>query len=450
MGSEWIEAPASEFCDSVRDGTHDSPKQVESGKLLVTSRHITGNRLDLDSAYRISDEDYDEVNRRSKVDQWDVLFTMIGTVGEPCLVSSVPEFAIKNIGLFKSKTETRGKYLYYYLCSPEAQHHTASRSRGTTQQYIPLGELRTFPVRYPARESEMQSITHILGTLDDKIELNRRMNETLEAMAQALFKSWFADFDPVIDKALAAGHPIPEPLHKRAEARQALGNRRKPLPAEIAQHFPARFVFSDEMGWIPEGWELKPLDKIAHYQNGLALQRFRPENEEDFLPVVKIAQLRSGYADSGEKASTNIKPECIIDDGDVVFSWSGSLMVDIWCGGKAALNQHLFKVTSAEFPKTFYYHYTQHHLREFQRIAAGKAVTMGHIKREHLKQAYCAVPSRDLIETHERMSVTWLEKAILCRIENRQLASARDTLLPKLLSGELRIPDAEKRIEEAL
>jgi type I restriction enzyme S subunit len=109
---------------------------------------------------------------------------------------------------------------------------------------------------------------------------------------------------------------------------------------------------------IPEGWSIKPLDGIATYQNGLALQKFRPENENDFLPVVKIAQLKKGFSDGEEKASPNIKPECIIDNGDVVFSWSGSLMVDIWCGGKAALNQHLFKVSSTKYPKWLYYKYT--------------------------------------------------------------------------------------------
>jgi len=310
--------------------------------------------------------------------------------------------------------------------------------------------MREFSFKLPPLP-EQTAIAHILGTLDDKIELNRRMNETLEAMAQALFKSWFVDFDPVIDKALAAGHPIPEPLQKRAETRKALGDQRlsacdaqagKPLPASIAQHFPDRFIFTEEMGWVPAGWRVLPLDDIAHYQNGLALQKFRPEDESDFLPVVKIAQLKKGYADGEEKASSNITPGCIIDDGDVIFSWSGSLMADIWCGGKAALNQHLFKVTSETFPRWFYFQYTLHHLHEFKRIAADKAVTMGHIKREHLKQALCVVPSTALIDECSGTIDAWLIKGIECRVENKQLAQLRDTLLPKLLSGELRLSAA--------
>ena len=107
-----------------------------------------------------------------------------------------------------------------------------------------------------SRFYEQKAIAHILGTLDDKIELNRQMNATLEAMAQALFKSWFVDFDPVIDNALAAGNSIPEPLQAKAEVRAALGDQRKPLPEAIQKQFPSRFVFSEEMGWIPEGWEV--------------------------------------------------------------------------------------------------------------------------------------------------------------------------------------------------
>jgi type I restriction enzyme S subunit len=260
MGSKWIVSTAAEFCESVRDGTHDSPKPVNyNGHPLVTSKHITSNRLDLANAYLISEEDFRQIEKRSKVDQWDVLITMIGTVGEPCLISYTPDFAIKNIGLFKSKGQVEGQYLYYYLLSPLAQDHIRTRLRGTTQQYIPLAELRALPVFHPTCKSDMEAIAHILGSLDDKIELNRRMNATLEAMAQALFQSWFVDFDPVIDKALAAGNPIPEPLQQRAQARRELGEKRKPLPADVARHFPDRFVFTEELGWVPEGWEVMPL-----------------------------------------------------------------------------------------------------------------------------------------------------------------------------------------------
>ena len=203
VGGGWREVPAENFCESVRDGTHDSPKPVEDGRYLITSRHIIGDRVDLSNAYRISEADFDEVNRRSEVHQWDVLITMIGTVGDICLIREKPNFAIKNIGLFKSKGEIEGKWLYYYLKSPKAKALIESLKRGTTQAYIPLGELRRLPIRYPQNRSVAENIVFVLSSLDEKIELNRRMNETLEEMARALFKAWFVDFLPVRAKQRA-------------------------------------------------------------------------------------------------------------------------------------------------------------------------------------------------------------------------------------------------------
>ena len=262
---------------------------------------------------------------------------------------------------------------------------------------------------------EQRRIAHILGTLDDKIELNRRMNETLEEMARAIFKDWFVDFGPV---------------RAKMEGREAY------LPDEIWRLFPDRLVES-ELGEVPEGWGVKALDEIANYRNGLALQKFRPEPGEERLPVVKIAQLRSGIADSEEWATAGITPECVIDDGDVVFSWSGSLLVKVWTGGRAALNQHLFKVTSDTYPKWFYLYFTKHHLAEFQSIAADKTTTMGHIKRQHLKEAKCAVPSPEILEAASDRLESLLQQSILNDVASRRLTALRDGLLPGLVMGEV-------------
>ena len=272
-------------------------------------------------------------------------------------------------------------------------------------------------VHYPTDVGEQRAIAHILGTLDDKIELNRRMNQTLEEMARAIFQDWFVDFGPV---------------------RAKLEGREPYLPPELWALFPDRLVDS-ALGEIPEGWEMKALDEIADYQNGLALQKFRPQEGEDRLPAVKIAQLRSGRADGGEWAKVNIRPDCIIDDGDVVFSWSGSLMVKVWCGGRAALNQHLFKVTSREYPKWFYSRRIQSNLSEFQDIAADKATTMGHIKREHLSSTKCVVPDRAMLTTANDTFANLLSQQISFDLRSRTLAAQRDALLPRLLSGQVRL-----------
>ncbi len=190
---------------------------------------------------------------------------------------------------------------------------------------------------------------------------------------------------------------------------------------------------------LPDGWKIKPLDKIAHYLNGLALQKFRPKNDNNFLPVLKISQLRSGFADGKEKADINIKSEYIVENGDVIFSWSGSLIVDIWCGGKVALNQHLFKVTSIDYDKWFYYYWTKEHLKAFQQIAKDKAVTMGHIKRSHFSEALCIIPDKIILKKAKKIISPLLDRIISNRLDNNNLKEERDTLLPKLMSGEIRV-----------
>ncbi len=350
--------------------------------------------------------------------------------GKTAFVSGLPEGVVAHgsteyIVLAGKPDESDNLFAYYLVRSPDFRQYAIGHMEGTSgRQRVPSVAVENFTIALPPLP-EQRAIAHILGTLDDKIELNRRMNETLEAIARAIFKSWFVDFDPV--RAKASG-----------EAPESICRRLGLTPDRLAL-FPDRLVDS-ELGEIPEGWEVKPLDGIADYLNGLALQKFPPENDSEWLPVIKIAQLKKGDSVGADRASHKLKPEYIVDDGDVLFSWSGSLEVDIWCGGRGALNQHLFKVTSVNYPKWFYFYWTTHHLSHFQAIAAGKAVTMGHIQRKHLTEALCAVPPKPLMERLDGIIAPLLEKQIENRKESRTLGVMRDTLLPKLLSGELRVP----------
>lgn len=178
-----------DICD-VRDGTHDSPKSTNSGHPLVTSKHIKDYKIDFSTANLISNYDFEAVNKRSKVDKNDILISMIGTVGELAFIDYIPTFAIKNIGLIKTGDEILGRYLFYYLQSPKAKQYIDASLAGSTQKFIGLGLLRKLPINLPATESQ-KKIVNILSTLDEKIELNRKMNETLEQMGQALFKHYF-------------------------------------------------------------------------------------------------------------------------------------------------------------------------------------------------------------------------------------------------------------------
>ena len=211
------------------------------------------------------------------------------------------------------------------------------------------------------------------------------------------------------------------------------------LYAQAKAIFADRFINIDA---IPDGWRKGSLLDIANYLNGLAMQKFRPQEDEVGLPVLKIRELRQGSCDvSSELCSPSIKPDYIIRDGDVIFSWSGSLLVDIWCGGTCGLNQHLFKVTSEVYDKWFYYLWTAHHLDRFIAIAADKATTMGHIKREELAKAEVLIPSEADYQEISSIIKPIFELVISNRIEARKLAALRDELLPKLMSGEIDVTE---------
>ena len=188
--SEWKEYKLGEICD-VRDGTHDSPKEAPLGYPLVTSKNIKNGMIDLSNTYLISESDYNFVNQRSKVEQWDVLFSMIGTIGECAIVKEHPNYAIKNVGLFKTNgNRLLAEWIYYFFHSQQAKNEMNACLKGSTQQYISLTDLRNFPIEMPSNEDQHR-IVSILTSLDDKIDLLRRENATLEAMAETLFRQWF-------------------------------------------------------------------------------------------------------------------------------------------------------------------------------------------------------------------------------------------------------------------
>ena len=192
------------------------------------------------------------------------------------------------------------------------------------------------------------------------------------------------------------------------------------LPKSLADLFPGSFEDS-ELGEIPKGWEVKGLDETARFVNGLALQRYPPKGGRS-LPVIKISQLRAGTTENADAASGDLEPDYVVEDGDVLFSWSGSLECVLWAGGKGALNQHLFKVTSVEYPKWFYYLWIHHHLDSFRHIAAGKATTMGHIQRHHLSNAKVISPPSPLLRAMGTGMAPIVEQLWRRPVQSRSLA----------------------------
>ena len=327
-----------------------------------------------------------------------------GAVCVSCIGSDLGKFVIttgdtitnQQINSIIVNENNNNDFVYYLLTIVGRELNRISKT-STAVPIINKSTFSSYEIKIPDLSTQ-QEIAGILSSLDAKIETNNKLNEKLEEMAQAIFKSWFVDFEPFKDK----------PFHET------------------------------ELGMIPEGWEVVSLTDIATFTNGLAMQKFRPNYKEPHLPVLKIKELRQGFCDdTSEICIDDISDNFIAYNGDIIFSWSGTLLVDIWCGGKCGVNQHLFKVTSEKYNKWFFYFWIKRHLAEFIRIAKDKAVTMGHIKRGHLTNALVVVPNEKTMQNADKIFTPIIDKIIEAKIESKRLASLRDTLLPRLMSGEL-------------
>jgi type I restriction enzyme S subunit len=304
------------------------------------------------------------------------------------------------------------RFAYYMLkCFDFKRYNSGSAQPSLNRNFV-----HPTPVDVPPL-AEQRTIAAILGALDDKIELNRRMSHTLEQIARAIFQSWFVDFDPVWAKK---------------EGQQPAG-----MDVETAALFPDDFEES-ELGLIPKGWDARALDDTATFLNGLPMQKYPVAEGEASLPVIKIAELHNGIGATTGRASLQVPSDYVVDDGDVLFSWSGSLDTVIWSNGKGALNQHLFKVTSDVFPRWFFYEWLLEHLPEFRQIASGKATTMGHIQRHDL-DVEVGVPNGDMLARLDRVCAPLWHRALRAEKETLVLARLRDALLSKLVSGELQV-----------
>ncbi|EGY65297.1 restriction endonuclease subunit S [Neisseria sp. GT4A_CT1] len=315
--------------------------------------------------------------------------------------------------VLRAKNETNPEFLYYFAISPDFRKRAIECMEGTSgRQRVNENALKTLELPIPEPQTQ-QSIAAVLFALDKKIALNKQINARLEQMAKTLYDYWFVQFD------------FPD----------ANGKSYKSSGGDM--------VFDETLKReIPKGWEVKSLWKVAKYFNGLALQKYRPENEfDDFLPVIKIREMNEGVSLNTERAKTNIPKEAIIDDGDILFSWSATLEIKIWSQGKGALNQHIFKVTSSEYPKYFFYFELLNYLKHFKMIADLRKTTMGHITQDHLKQAYICIPSQLLLEKMERIVTPIFQKMLITQKQNHQLTQLRDFLLPMLMNGQVSVAE---------
>lgn len=338
--------------------------------------NTNGNGIPFLQGVRTFGENYPQIdtwttsyNRKAK--SGEILFSVRAPVGRVNWANQ--DLAVgRGLAALKIKSGYSKEYLYYLFKKIGGQ--LDSLATGTVFTSINKKELEAIELKIPVNLSDQEKIADYLQKIDQEIELNNQINDNLDALLTNIFKKYM----------------------------------------------------------INDDFEKSDLTQIANYKNGLAMQKYRPNSNEESLPVLKIKELNQGNTDdSSDRCSANLDNSVIVNTGDIVFSWSGTLLVKNWTGDKAGLNQHLFKITSNKYPAWFIYEWTKYHLLRFQAIAAGKATTMGHIKRSDLKSSPVYIPSQLFLEKMDSQLAPIYSQRLNLIKENQQLSKLKQTLLNK-------------------
>lgn len=346
-------------------------------------------------------------------------------------------------------------YVYYLARHPEFRAYAQSRMEGTSgRQRVAWQSLAEFEFDYPDKDIRKEA-GKFLKEIDDKVALNAKTNQTLEQIAQALFKSWFVDFDPVKakietlaaggsadDAELAAMSVISAKTLDELNSLKASNSEAFNKLAQTAAIFPEKLVES-QLGLIPEGWKDIALYDLAEFINGAAYKKFEPNNEGIGLPIVKIAELKSGISQNTGFSTVKMPEKYRLKDKDILFSWSGnpdtSIDTFIWALGEAWLNQHIFKVVPKPNVNRSYVLSLLKFMRPvFAEIARDKQTTgLGHVTVKDLQRLKVAVPPKELLVKFDEKVDSFIAQSFGLVKQNQTLELLRDNLLPKLLSGEI-------------
>lgn len=311
-------------------------------------------------------------------------------------------------------------FLYHLFKTKLVRDQIRRSASGSKVKHTSPERIYDVQVQLPS-PPEQTAIARILSTLDAKIELNNRINTELEAMAKLLYDYWFVQFDFPIsaEQASAIGKPELEG---------------KPYSASGG-----KMVYNEKLKReIPSGWSDGNLLQIATFTNGIACQKY-PPNAGKTLRVIKIKEMRTGLTPDSDLVTENVPEKVKIRNGDILFSWSASLEVMIWAGGEGALNQHIFKVTSDTYPRSFCYFVLLDYLQHFRMIAELRKTTMGHITIDHLEQSRITVPDHGVAKAFEETTKPIIDRMVKSHEETQELSKLRDWLLPMLMNGQVTV-----------
>ena len=392
----WSTVRADQFCTLITDGTHDSPKPQQSGWKLITSKHLKGHYIDFDSANWISEADYLKVISRSAVEQWDILFSMIGTIGNIYLEKNPHvEYACKNMGIFKfSGNKENALWMYYYLKSPQAKAYIQTHLRGSTQAYVPLGGLREMPVPVPP-QSVRNEIIAVLRPIDEKIECNNAINDNLEQQAQSYFQELFVDnADPewttgtISDLGTVVGGSTP--------------SKAKP-----------EYYTESGIAWItPKDLSINKSKFVSHGEND----------------ITELGLKNSSAA--------------IMPEGTVLFSSRAPIGYIAIAAGEVTTNQGFKSVVpKPEIGTPFVYFFLKNTLPVIEGMASGS--TFKEVSGSTMKNAPAVIPDAETLAKFSDFCAPIFKQQRTLEEQNQSLAKLRDSLLPKLMSGEIDVSDVQ-------
>lgn len=445
MSSEWQKTTLGAICDAqggaIQTGPFGSQLHTsdykEIGIPVVMPTNIGDGGIATDGIARIDQEDVERLQQH-KLQIDDIVFSRRGDVTKNALIRPHEVGWLCGTGCLKvrlgKQSLANAKFISYCLRLPETKDWLIRHAVGATMPNLNTAILSAVPVTLPPLYAQ-QDIAAVLGALDERITLLRETNATLEAIAQALFKSWFVDFDPV--RAKMAGR-APEGMD---EATAAL--------------FPDALEVT-ELGLVPKGWRQRPVYETADFINGAAYKAFNPNGERRGLPIIKIAELKAGVTSQTAYSYVEMPPKYLIETADILFSWSGnpdtSIDTFVWAHAPAWLNQHIFRVLPQQKSERAYLLQMLRYLKPvFAELARNKQTTgLGHVTVADLKRLTFVWPDGGVMRAFDEV-VGRIQQRILTNEQQAiSLAALRDALLPRLISGQLRLPEAQHLIEEVI
>jgi type I restriction enzyme S subunit len=395
----------------------------------VTGKQLKNNQILLEDAYFISEQDYEKIIVRSGLEVGDVLFTTIGTVGEICRVTEPAEYAIKNIGVFRPREVSDSLWLYYYFLSPQGRKQINDSKRGSTQQFVGLKELRNFLIPTPGDARYRANQVALLDRIDRQLTLNRQSLITLESIAQAIFKSWFVDFDPV---------------HAKSRGEQPQG-----MDAETAALFPDSFEES-ELGLIPSGWKVAPAGSIFDMSIGRTPPRKEPQwflDGSEGVPWVSIRDMgtfglfSNATSESLSESAVGRFRVPVVPPGTVLMSFKLTVGKLCIASEHLATNEAIahFRTRDAQSPSPAF---TFLWLSNFDIESLDSTSSIATATNSNqIKQIKFLLPDTEVLEVFQSQVAVMFEKIQILSKQTATLMQIRDSLLPRLISGELEIPD---------